>query len=144
MDLTNSNHKAHSTMSLGVTPPIPQLLKGARRAWPQPPAHLPPRALQLTDIQLQKKWEKSGCLAIFVFISALSCVLYYLMLCLGWGGVKQKVGTRCGAPVSRLQNALEINVSLFSGLSFTTAKTVDIISNLVVGQGGRALHGWIA
>ena len=132
-------------MSLGVTPPIPQYLKGAKRSKSQYQTPLPPRVLQLTDIQLRERRKWSGRITIVVFLLMGFLLFYYFLVCLGSGGVRLKDVWPCMTrPPGRFQRVLEVNVYHVTGLNFTRAKMVDIVFNLIAGQGGRALHGWIA
>jgi len=45
--------------------------------------------------------------------------------------------------MSKVEAQFDIDLVLVEGLSFTQAKTIDLVWDIVVGHGGRFLHGWI-
>jgi len=47
------------------------------------------------------------------------------------------------ASMSKVEAQFDIDLVVVEGLSFTQAKLIDLVWDIVVGHGGRFLHGWI-
>jgi hypothetical protein len=113
---------------------------------PQFGSQLPPRTLHADDRQLHRRWRRRGGWAIATFVFMICLTAYLTLLPTGAGGKGGPINySQCdNPPANSFQGFVAINFYLFTGLGFATAKTIDVIVDLIVGQGGRALHAWIA
>jgi len=80
-----------------------------------------------------------------IFIGSLGFMGYLTAMTLGSGGVGfwDDSATCDRPPAGSFQSFVTLDWYLIKGLSFSTAKTIDVVLDLVLGQGGRVLHSWI-
>lgn len=108
---------------------------------PQP---LPPRALPHSDSELRKRLRKRKTIAISLFVITVLLMGYVIMLGTGFTAPIGYPGTYTPCDnqdlVGGLQSLVAIDIWFVRGLAFSAAKSIDVTLDLVVGQGGRALH----
>jgi len=71
---------------------------------------------------------------------------YLIALSIGAGGVWAHTSySKCDSDYGNtFQSYVAIDIYIFTSLRFATAKAIDVTIDLVLGQGGRVLHGWFA
>ncbi|KAG9232822.1 hypothetical protein BJ875DRAFT_513702 [Amylocarpus encephaloides] len=110
---------------------------------------LHPRALQSSDSQLHRRsWKRRGW-AIACYVCMLGLLLYFILLVMRMGGVSgasPSVISICSQDTgnSRYKEFVSISFLLVTDLPFSTAKSIDVAVDLILGQGGRALHAWLS
>jgi hypothetical protein len=124
------------------------LLENAKAAT----AHLPPRTLTLSTSATRRHLRLRLLKAIGLLLISYGIVAGCYTALVGPGGMGYAayfhgslLDDRCDIDTeSGIQSAVSINIWVARGLRFYSAKLIDITWNLVVGQGGRALFGWIS
>lgn len=108
---------------------------------------LQPRTLRDSDLGLKKQLRKRRKYAIGI-VTATGLILSFLIVASitvpvassGLDGLDD-----CDtSSQSFFRKFFKLNMPVFRGMGFSEAKFLDVIIDLVLGQGGRALHGWVA
>ncbi|KAH7157325.1 hypothetical protein B0J13DRAFT_541522 [Dactylonectria estremocensis] len=106
-----------------------------------PVSHLPPKQLctrgRRRDIILHSLVGAGAC------VISILVVIYGVLL---YGGSDRDLGFEdmCESELaSDIEKAFIIDIRIARGLNFAQAKLIDLLCDIIIGQGGRALHAWV-
>ncbi|KAH6960010.1 hypothetical protein BKA56DRAFT_600191 [Ilyonectria sp. MPI-CAGE-AT-0026] len=106
-----------------------------------PVGHLPPK-------QLTTRGRRRD-IILHSLVAAGACVVSILAIMYGvlvYGGSGRDLGFEdlCESEMaSDIEKAFIIDIRIARGLNFAQAKLIDLLWDIIIGQGGRALHAWI-
>lgn len=110
---------------------------------------LQPRTLQASDFELEREFRTRRKYAIGTITAAGFILISLIVACMVLPvnnsiKISESYADCDFYSKSVFQTFVKINVSVFTGLEFSEAKILDVAIDLLFGQGGRALHGWVA
>jgi len=103
--------------------------------------HLPPKRIGPGKM---KKRSALLILAMFCyFILIIPAITQVVAVSENSSGYSEASGCNAGQSVPKMESAFQITIPILRNLSFAQAKLIDLAWDIVIGHGGRLLHGWV-